>query len=179
MRASVEARGIAGSTFDHVARQAGVSRGLLHYYFGTKERLLVEVVRRESEVRCELLERAVAGAAGADELIDALVRSFEEILGAGSSGVVTYFELFTLGQRNAEIAAELAELSRNTRSRLAEALGAANRAGVFELRADAGDVASFLFALADGVTIRRLSEPGLDVRRLMDQAVAAARALLA
>jgi len=55
MRASVAARGIAGSTFDHVAREAGVSRGLLHYYFGTKERLLVEVVRRESDVRVELV----------------------------------------------------------------------------------------------------------------------------
>ncbi len=36
MRESVAARGAAGSTFDHVAREAGVSRGLLHYYFGTK-----------------------------------------------------------------------------------------------------------------------------------------------
>ena len=61
MRASVAARGIAGSTFDHVAREAGVSRGLLHYYFGTKERLLVEVVRRECEMRGELLQKAVAG----------------------------------------------------------------------------------------------------------------------
>ena len=49
MRASVARRGAAGSTFDHVAREAGVSRGLLHYYFGTKERLLVEVVRRDAE----------------------------------------------------------------------------------------------------------------------------------
>src|SRR5436309_10524267 len=81
MRASVAERGIAGSTFDRVAHEAGVSRGLLHYYFGTKERLLVEVVRRESEVRCQLLEAAVSGAASADELIGALVRSFEEILG--------------------------------------------------------------------------------------------------
>ena len=51
----VAARGIAGATFDHVAREAGVSRGLLHYYFGTKERLLVEVVRRECEVRKQRL----------------------------------------------------------------------------------------------------------------------------
>src|SRR6202035_2077130 len=84
MRASVAERGIAGSTFDCVAREAGVSRGLLHYYFGTKERLLVEVVRRESDVRGESLEQPVAGAAGADELIDALVRSLEEILGEGT-----------------------------------------------------------------------------------------------
>jgi AcrR family transcriptional regulator len=178
MRTSVATRGIAGSTFDHVAREAGVSRGLLHYYFGTKERLLVEVVRRECEVRGELLELAVDGAADSDELIDALVRSFEEILGEGSSGVVTFYELFTVGQRNNELAAELAELARSTRVRLAEALRARSQSGVFELRAPAEDVANFLFALADGVTIRRLSEPDLDVRRLMDHAVSAARALL-
>jgi AcrR family transcriptional regulator len=178
MRASVAARGIAGSTFDHVAREAGVSRGLLHYYFGTKERLLVEVVRRESEVRGELLHQAVAGASGADEVIDALVRSFEEILGEGTSGVLTFYELLMLGQRNREIAAELAELSRRTRERLGEALRAGHDAGVFDLLAPAGDVASFLFALADGVTIRRLAEPSLDVRPLMDQAVTAARSLL-
>ncbi|MGI8715918.1 MAG: TetR/AcrR family transcriptional regulator [Solirubrobacteraceae bacterium] len=178
MRASVAARGIAGSTFDHVAREAGVSRGLLHYYFGTKERLLVEVVRRESGVRAELLDRAVAGAAGADEVIEALVRSFEEILGEGTSAVVAFYELLMLGQRNREIAAELSALARRTRERLAEALRAGHEAGVFELRAPADDVASFLFALADGVTIRRLSEPALDVRPLMDQAVTAARSLL-
>ncbi len=40
MRRSVAQRGTAGSTFDHVSREAGVSRGLLHYYFGTKEQLL-------------------------------------------------------------------------------------------------------------------------------------------
>ncbi|HEX3834242.1 MAG TPA: TetR/AcrR family transcriptional regulator [Solirubrobacteraceae bacterium] len=178
MRASVAARGIAGSTFDHVAREAGVSRGLLHYYFGTKERLLVEVVRRESDVRVELLEQAVGRAFSADELIDALVRSFEEMLGE-SSAVITFYELFTLGQRNEEIAAELAALAQRTRERLAEALRAGQDAGVFELRAPAGVLAGFLIALADGVTIRRLSEPARDVKPLMDQAVAAARALLA
>jgi AcrR family transcriptional regulator len=179
MRASVAARGIAGSTFDRVAREAGVSRGLLHYYFGTKERLLVEVVRRESEVRAQSLDQAVAGAAGADELIDALVRSLEEILGEGTSAMVTFYELLTLGLRTPEIATELAELARRTRIRLADALRAGAEAGTFELRASPEHVASFLFALADGVTIRRLAEPDLDVRPLMDQAVAAARALLA
>ena len=44
-------RGAAGATFDHVAREAGVSRGLLHYHFGTKEKLLAEVVRRDADIR--------------------------------------------------------------------------------------------------------------------------------
>src|SRR3954471_11497690 len=56
MRASVGSRGAAASTFDHVARDAGVSRGLLHYYFGTKERLLVEVLRHDAAIRMRALE---------------------------------------------------------------------------------------------------------------------------
>jgi AcrR family transcriptional regulator len=179
MRASVAARGIAASTFDHVAREAGVSRGLLHYYFQSKERLVVEVVRRECQVRGDLLQQAVAGARGADDLIDALVRSFEQLLSKGSSEVVMFYELLTLAQRNDGIAAELAELARTLRLRLAEALRAGSEAEVFELRAGPEHVAAFLLALADGVMIRRMSEPGLDARPLMDQAVAAARALIA
>ncbi len=179
MRTSVAERGISGSTFDVVARAAGVSRGLLHYYFGTKERLLVEAVRRETEVRGALLRDSVASAQGADELIDGLVRSFEDLLGAGPSQVVMFYELLTLAQRNVGIAAELSELSRTLRLELAGALRTGRDAGVFRLRAGPDEVASFLLVLADGVMIRRMSEPDLDVRALMDQAVLAARALLA
>ena len=130
MRISVGARGIAGATFDHVARrEAGVSRGLLHYYFGTKERLLVEVVRRESDVRIEQLETGIAGARSADEVIETLLESFEEFSGKGSATAVMFYEMATLAQRNVEIATELAELGRRTRSHLADALRAGERGG--------------------------------------------------
>src|SRR5213079_1042859 len=80
MRASVAARGAAGSTFDHVAREAGVSRGLLHYYFGTKERLLAEVVRRDSDLRLAALDEALASARTAEDLLEVLVRSLEDLV---------------------------------------------------------------------------------------------------
>src|SRR5215472_10751758 len=77
MRRSVARRGTAGSTFDHVSREAGVSRGLLHYYFGTKEQLLVEAVRRDCELRIETLERQLAGARTAEHFIDLMARNLE------------------------------------------------------------------------------------------------------
>ncbi|HYB29729.1 MAG TPA: TetR/AcrR family transcriptional regulator [Solirubrobacteraceae bacterium] len=177
MRTSVAARGIAGSTFDAVAGEAGVSRGLLHYYFGTKERLLLEVVRREAEVRTERLEEAIEAAADAEKVLDALVRSFEDWLGDGPAPVMIY-EMLTLAQRNEEIAAELAALGRRTRSHLADALERKQQSGVLALRVDAELAAMFLFALADGVIVRRLSEPELDIGPLTEQAIAAARAVL-
>jgi AcrR family transcriptional regulator len=177
MRTSVAARGIAGSTFDAVAGQAGVSRGLLHYYFGTKERLLVEVVRREAELRCERLGEAIEAAADAEAVLDALVRSFEDWLGDGPAPVMIY-EMLTLAQRNEEIAAELAVLGRHTRSHLADALSRKRADRVLTLRVDPELAAMFLFALADGVIVRRLSEPDLDIGPLTEQAILAARAVL-
>jgi AcrR family transcriptional regulator len=178
MRVCVSARGFAGATFDQVAREAGVSRGLLHYYFATKERLLVEAVRRESDVRIDRLEASTAEAASPDDVLAALVQSFEDFLGEGPAAHVMIYELIVLGQRNSDIAAELADLARRTREHTAELLQAKSEAGVVQLRADADTVATFLFALADGVVMRRVSEPDLDIGPVMDQAIAAARALL-
>jgi AcrR family transcriptional regulator len=178
MRLSVSTRGIAGSTFDHVSRQAGVSRGLLHYYFGTKERLLVEVVRRESDLRIERLEQAIEGADSADDVLAALVQGFEDFLGEGPASPVMFFEMLTLSQRNPEIAGELAQLCRRTRSHMADALRAKSEAGVVHLSADADTIATFLFALADGVTVKLMSEPDFDIGPVMEQAVAAVRAVL-
>jgi len=177
MRSSVATRGIAGSTFDAVAGAAGVSRGLLHYYFGTKERLLIEVVRREAQVRTERLERAIEAAADAEAVLDALVRSFEDWLGDGPAPVMIY-EMLTLAQRNPEIAAELAVLGKRTRSHLGEALERKRAGGVISLRVAPELAAMFLFALADGVIVRRLSEPDLDIGPLTEQAILAARAVL-
>jgi AcrR family transcriptional regulator len=178
MRISVAARGISGATFDHVAREAGVSRGLLHYYFGTKERLLVEVLRLETEVRIERLEEQIADASTPEDVLAVLVRTFEDFLGEGPAPAVMFFELSTLAQRNAEIATELAELGRRTRQHFAAALRGKADAGVLSLSADPEDIATFLFALADGVTVRRLVEPSLDIGPVIKHCTAAARAVL-
>jgi AcrR family transcriptional regulator len=99
MRTSVAQRGVAGSTFDHVARQAGVSRGLLHYYFGTKEQLLAEVVRRDSDLRIGELEERLAGARSADDFVALLRTSLERMLADDPEYATLVFELFTLSRR--------------------------------------------------------------------------------
>src|SRR5215212_25094 len=106
MRTCVGARGATGATFDHVAREAGVSRGLLHYYFGTKERLLAEVVRRDCDLRMERLSQTTAGVASADALLEAIA----EVLFSLADGLAMRM---------------LAEPARDFGPALAAALGAA------------------------------------------------------
>jgi len=179
MRRSVAQRGTAGSTFDHVAREAGVSRGLLHYYFGTKEQLLVEAVRRECEVRMDLLERQLSDAKTADDFIDLMARNLQETVSSDPDFVTLVFELFTLSRRNNEIAAEYRELLRRTREQVAEMLAGAQRQGVLQLHAEPEAVAEILFSLADGFALRMLSEPERDFTATIRAGILCARGLLA
>jgi AcrR family transcriptional regulator len=179
MRRSVARRGSTGSTFDHVAREAGVSRGLLHYYFGTKEQLLVEAVRRDCELRMELLQQQLAGARTADDFIGLLARNLQQTVREDPDFVTLVFELFTLSRRNEDIAVEYAELMRRTRDQVAELLSGAQREGVVRLNAAPEIVAEVLFALADGFALRMLTEPDRDFEATVRAGISCARALLA
>jgi AcrR family transcriptional regulator len=178
MRESVAKRGAAGSTFEHVAREAGVSRGLLHYYFGTKERLLVEVVRRDTELRVERLDERLAPAKSVDDVIEALVANLNDMLENEPGFFFLLFELFSAGRRNPDIQKEVGQLFERTRSHVAEVLGAKQEEGVVSLRFPAEDVVSYLFALGDGVALQVLSDTSRDSAGTFAVGVATARYLL-
>ncbi len=178
MRHSVARRGTAASTFDHVSREAGVSRGLLHYYFGTKEQLLAEAVRRDCELRLERLERQLSTAKSADDFIDLMAQNLQETISTDPDFVTLVFELFTLSRRNADIAVEYAGLMRSTREHVAGMLAAAQRENVLRLHAPPEAVAEVLFSLGDGFALRMLSEPERDFTHTIHAGIACARALL-
>src|SRR6202451_4163770 len=141
MRRSVAQRGTAGSTFERVSREAGVSRGLLHYYFGTKEQLLVEAVRHDCQLRLERLERQLAGAQTADDFIALMAQQLQDMLREDPDFVTLLFELFTLSRRNADIGVEYANLMRGMREQVAGMLTVAQEDGVLRLHADPEAVA--------------------------------------
>lgn len=178
MRRSVAQRGVAGSTFDHVAREAGVSRGLLHYYFGTKERLLVEVCRRDCDLRMGALDEQLAGASTPEEVFERLVASLEDVVGGEPEFLTLIFELFTLGRRNEELAAEFSSLVQRTRDHFAAQLAAKQDEGVLHLAAPTEAIADVLFALADGLAMRMLAEPERDWGPTIEASVTAVRPLL-
>jgi AcrR family transcriptional regulator len=179
MRRSVAQRGTAGSTFERVSREAGVSRGLLHYYFGTKEQLLVEAVRRDCQLRLQRLERQLAGAQTADDFIGLMAKQLQEMVRDDPDFVTLLFELFTLSRRNADIAAEYANLMRGMREQVAGMLTTGQEDGVLRLHADPEVVAEILFSLGDGFALRMLAEPERDFGETIRAGIASARALLA
>jgi len=178
MRLSVARRGVAGSTFDRVAREAGVSRGLLHYYFGTKERLLAEVVRRDCDLRMALLDQQLAAASTAEDFVELLRVTLEELVRDAPEVITVVYELFLLSRRNEEIAAEFAEVIRRTREAVAAILARKAEEGVLALRGEPDAIAEVLFGLADGLALRMLGEPERDWAPTIAAGLVAVRALL-
>jgi AcrR family transcriptional regulator len=177
VRASVASRGAAASTFDHVAREAGVSRGLLHYYFGSKERLLVEVVRQDCDDRIRAMDERLAGARSADEVMQALLIGLAEFLGEPSSQAVIY-EMLSASRHSEEIRAELAELYRRFREHMAIALREKEREGIVKLEAEPEAVASMLLALGDGFGIQVITDPDWNRDAAFELGVRLARGML-
>jgi AcrR family transcriptional regulator len=178
MRASVGRRGAEASTFDHVAREAGVSRGLLHYYFGSKEQLLVEVVRHDCEVRIQAMDERIARAGTVEEIVEALVAGLEEFIQGEPGSQAVIYEMLSASRRSEGIQGELAKLYRRWRAHLAESLRAKEREGVVRLQGDAESVASMLFALGDGFGIQVISDPDWDRDAAFGLGILIARRLL-
>jgi AcrR family transcriptional regulator len=178
MRTSVAQRGAAGSTFEHVAREAGVSRGLLHYYFGTKERLLVEVVRRDAELRIARLDEMLEKAKTADDVLDVLVTSLTDMIDNEPGFFLLLYELFSAGRRNPDIQREVGQLFQRTRSHVAAVLKAKEGEGVISLRFSGEAIVSYLFALGDGFALQALSDPERDNSAALEVGTASARYLL-
>jgi AcrR family transcriptional regulator len=178
MRHSVAERGIAGATFEYVSREAGVSRGLLHYYFGTKERLLIEVLRNDAETRIAMLDEPLAAAKTVDDVIAVLVSGAEEVLQEDPGFYVILYELFTAGRQNPDIQAELAELYHRSRQHVAGVLRQKEVEGVLSLRFDAESVVTFMFAAADGGALQLLTDPERDYSATVATGTEVARFLL-
>lgn len=178
MRSSVARRGVAGSTFDHVAREAGVSRGLLHYYFGSKEKLLVEVARRDSEVRFAAMAAHLARATNSEQLVAQWVRSLQATVRHEPEFVVMLLELYTLAQRNPEIAVELASVMQGMTEAIAARMRELEAEGVIELVAGAETIADVFLGLGYGMSLRLLADPSRDLDGAIEVAALAASGLL-
>jgi AcrR family transcriptional regulator len=89
-------QGLAGTSIDDVAREAGVDRATLYYYVGSKNELFEEVVVEALVANVELAERIREAPAPPDEklmdLLEAVIRSYAE----------RYPQLFVFAQENAE-----------------------------------------------------------------------------
>lgn len=178
MRRSVGRRGVAGSTYDLVTAEAGVSRGSIFYYFGNKERLLGDVVRADADARIRVLRARLSGARSSDEVLDGLVAVLESFLDEDRHAHAFIYEMTALATRNEHVRSAMSDLYGRWRSALAALLEEKDQKGALRLRADAHATAAVLTALGEGLALQAAADPRWDRARSLSQALAAARVML-
>jgi AcrR family transcriptional regulator len=149
-RAIVE-RGFADTRVGDIARAAGTSTGTIHYYFDSKQEVLVAALRWASERLFERLE----GAGGSDATMR-LAGLLELSIPypqpkARRDEYVLWIEMWTLVLRSPERLGPLESLSVRWRSFFFDVVRDGVRSGEFTPVAEADTVAERLISLVDGL----------------------------
>ena len=143
--------GLAKVRMAGIAKAAGVSSGLLHYHFDTKEQLFADVLAYSHGVSSELNQQAMrsAGDHPAEQLSSFLDRCLPSDESLAHEWLL-WQELALLCIRQPELAKVGAELYEDLYATVADIIGAGVEAGVFAPTTDARTVAETAVALCDG-----------------------------
>ena len=151
--------GHAAITTRTVAREAGVNHGLVHYYFGSLEQLLLRVLERFT---AQLIERQRAMYAAEIPFIEkwrTAMGFLEEDLAAGYPKV--WLELQAMAWNNAELGARVAAVNAEWRAVLTAAFGEAMREyGIDDEAFPVEAVVSLVMTFNEGMQLERMS--GID-----------------
>ena len=139
---------------------AQANHGLVHYYFGSKDGLLLEMVRRSAAIYGEQfasLEREASG----PELASKAMATSTAILRADPDRTRLHAELVSLGLRRPELHPEIAALIIDTTERTAKLVAIAR--GRQEATDDDRATAAVLRSAFDGLAMQLAYDPGFDL----------------
>ena len=153
-------KGYDATTFKEIARSAEAAQGLIHYYFGSKDRLLLEVLKEASERTRQEMRRFVAA------LPEERPRRGMSVLAQQKGRVARQpgwyrlrYELFALGMRKPELRPGVGELLARGRRGVGEVLG---RLAGREI-ADREALSAVMLACFDGLALQKLVDPDFDL----------------
>ena len=155
--------GHAGITTRRLAEAAGVNNGLVHYYFGSNENLLVRALERFTE---RMTERQRALYASDEPFVEKWRMAMRYLVSEDLSYQKVWLELQALAWNNTELQARLAEVNAEWRAVLTEAFEKPHRELELELPLDA--LVSLVMTFNLGIMVERLGGVDAGHRELLD-----------
>lgn len=163
-------RGFSETRIADVAKRAGVSSALVIYYFGTRDRLLVDALRFSEESFYEAAEQMLSEVSSLRERISLLIEwtcvpsRDDEIPGAWG----LWFDLWAQAFRHDEVRAGRVERDARWRRMIVDAV----ESGQLEAKVDPSLFALEFSALLDGLSIQvALEDPEVDAKVAYDIAM--------
>jgi AcrR family transcriptional regulator len=176
--AAIAEDGLAALTMSGLAKRLGTSGGHILYYFGSKDRLLLEALRWSenalTEERRALLGRRVTAERKLDLFLELYLPR-----GPRDPRWTLWIELWARTASNEQLREAQAEIDRSWQEDLESLLAKGVRQGRFATGLDAAARASELLALLDGLSTRVvLGQHGADRGTALDTARSVAARLV-
>ncbi len=160
-------KGYEATTVKEVAHVAGVSPGLFHYYFASKDELLLAVLH-EAGVRYGRMMQDLRAVVPADHFLEAAFVALRERVTKEPGWYRLHYELYALGLHNPTFLPVLGEMLAFIRQMFARAfLGIT---GGDEGRAQA--LAAVVLACFDGLALQQLAQPEANLAGAYDLVLA-------
>jgi AcrR family transcriptional regulator len=157
-------RGFGDTRIADVAKRADASSALVIYYFGTRERLLVDALRYSEQNFYDAAEQMLAEVPSARERLSLLVRwtCVPENDGDVPGAWGLWFDLWAQAFRHPEVKQDRVELDGRWRTMIVEIVKAGQSDGDIG-KVDARQFALTFAALLDGLSIQvALDDPEID-----------------
>ncbi|MBN1201588.1 MAG: TetR/AcrR family transcriptional regulator [Anaerolineae bacterium] len=152
-------QGYAATTIKQVAAEAGVSRGLLHYYFENKEDMLARVVEASGEATIKLVQMLFEQSQSADDLASGLTGALRNIELVAPDLFPLFFESWSVSRQSPTVAHELKLLFQQSRQAFHDALEEAAARGMIAPAVPLEGLAALLMGILDGLALQRITEP--------------------
>ena len=140
-----------------IARGAGVSTGTVHYYFKTKDEVLLAALRWANEIPYRRLEAALEEEGDPVSRLALLIDVTVPYPGWLREQYLLWIELVSRVLRASDLRPESQRVGLRWRRYFREVIEEGERAGAFHPVAAADEVAERLVGMADGLAFRALS----------------------
>ncbi len=154
-------RGYQATTISMIAAEAGVSRGLLHYYFKNKEDMLGRVIEENLEMSVLLVMNLFEHTRSADELAEGLTTALRDVLREDPDFFNLFFEAWSAARSNQGVYERLKRLYSRFRDAMEEGLEEARRRGTVQPTLPSDGLAAVITGLFDGIGLQMVTEPRL------------------
>ena len=160
-KAILSREGYENASIREIAQEANVARSLLHYYFKTKEDLLVAVAQAAAAELGQRMAQLRDETSGSD-MADAAFQLHRQRVGSDPDWYGLRYDLFALALRKPAFRDEVAQLLRGARHGIKAGLA---RSNVSRTAEQDEALAAILAACFDGLALQKLVDPTFDLDR--------------
>ncbi len=156
-------KGYEATTLREISREAQAAPGLVHYYFGGKDQLLVEVLyeagRRFHQRVEDLVEQLPA-----DASLDVVLAQLQERAGQDPDVYRLRYESFALGLHHPLIGPRVRERLAQRRQEIGRVMArvAGRLEGPPAIARDPMPLAALLLSVSDGLALQTIMDPSFD-----------------